>query len=52
MGPVQQDIRSDEEDHHLNRERQLGERPVAVVVERDQTVRGGDAEHQRRTHDQ
>ncbi len=52
MGPVQQDIGSDEEDHHLNRERQFGQRPVTVVVERDQTVRGGDAEYQRRTDDQ
>ena len=38
--PVQDDIFADQENDHLRRERQRGERAVTVVVESDQAVGG------------
>ena len=52
MRPVQDDVLADQEDDHLGGQRQHGERPVAVIVEGDQTLRGGDPEQQRRAGDQ
>ena len=46
--PVQDDIFADEEHDHLRGERQRGERAVAVLVEGDQAVGGGDAEQRAR----
>ena len=40
MDPVHHEVGRDEEDRRLQPQRQLRERPVAVVVERDQSFRG------------
>ena len=50
--PIQDDVFADQEDDHLNGERQRGKRAVAVIVEGDQAVRGGDSEQQRGADDE
>ena len=51
MDPVQDQVLADQEDHHLRGQRKRGERTVAIIVEVDQAVRGGDAEQERGADD-
>ena len=44
VDPVHHEVRRDQEDRRLQPQRQLRQRPVAVVVELDQAFGGGDAE--------
>ena len=52
MRPVQDEIFADQENDHLRHQRQRGERPVAVLVEGDQAVGGGDSEQNRGAGDE
>ncbi len=47
MRPIQDEIFADEKDDHLRHQRQRRERAVAVLVEGDQAVGGGDSEQNR-----
>ena len=47
MNPVHHDIGAEQEDRRLRPERQLRQRAVPVIIERDQPLAGGDAEEER-----
>ena len=48
VDPVHHEVGADEEDRRLQPQRQLRQRPVAVVIEFDQAFGGGDAEQEAR----
>ena len=50
--PVQDDVFSDEKDHHLCNERKRGEGAVPVIVESDQAISRGNPEQNRSARDQ
>src|SRR5438874_5127128 len=50
--PIGDDVLADEENQHLHDERERRERPVAVLVEDDQAVGGGDVKEHGGTGDE
>jgi hypothetical protein len=44
MRPIKDEVIADQKNDHLRDQRQRGERAVAVFIERDQPVGGGNAE--------
>src|SRR5580704_14336580 len=52
VAPIHNDVFADQEDDPLRDKRKRGERPVAVLIEGDQTLTGRDVENQRRRGDE